>query len=334
MYLWKNRAFKDQFEPGSTLKVFSLAAVLEQGMTRLDEVIDVENGRMKVGRYWIRDTHKAEELTTRDVLAQSSNVGITKLAQRIEKESLMDILVRFGFGKQTGIESDYEVKGKIQPLSKWADITYANIAFGQGIAVSAIQLLNAFAAGNDGVMLRPRLVRRVVSEDGTEVVPSEPIPVGRVLSKPVNEQVIRAMEAVTQEGGTATTAAIRGYGVAGKTGTAQKPATGYRRGKKVEEPKGGYAEDAWISSFVGFVPSEDPKLAILILVDEPEGRGIGGVVAAPIFKEIGGLDAPVPGNSKFGKASVEDLLTEQSGTEALVSDARQSCDASGIGCGS
>ena len=132
----------------------------------------------------------------------------------------------------------------------------------------------------------PRLIRRILTEDGRELVPSKPQPIDQVLSKEVARASIEAMEACTGPDGTATSAAIRGYGVAGKTGTAQKPATGYRRGKKVKEEKKGYAEDAWISSFVGLVPARDPKLAILILVDEPEGRGFGGVVAAPIFKEI------------------------------------------------
>jgi cell division protein FtsI (penicillin-binding protein 3) len=287
MFVWKNRAFKDQFEPGSTMKVFSLAAVLEQGKVSLDEIIDVENGRMKIGRHWIRDTHRSEELSARNVIGQSSNVGIAKLTQRIEKEELLSLLTRFGFGKKTGVETDYEVKGRIQKLSNWADITYANISFGQGIAVSAIQLVTAFAAlGNEGLLMRPRLIRRILTEDGRELVPSRPEPVDQILSKEVARAALDAMEACTGPDGTAPTAAIRGYGVAGKTGTAQKPATGYRRGKKVEGEKKGYAEDAWISSFVGLVPASDPKLAILIIVDEPEGRGFGGVVAAPIFKEI------------------------------------------------
>lgn len=287
MYVWKNRAFKDQFEPGSTLKVFSLAAVLEQGKARLDEIIDVENGRLKIGRHWIRDTHRSEKISVKDVIGQSSNVGIVKLTQRIEKGDLLSLLQRLGFGKKTGVESDYEVRGKIQPISAWADITYANISFGQGIAVSAIQLLTAFAAiGNEGKLLRPRLVRRVLSEDGRELVPMSVEVVDKVVSVDVARKVLEAMEAVTGPGGTAQSAAIRGYRVAGKTGTAQKPATGFRRGKKVKEVKKGYADDAWISSFIGMVPADDPRLAILVLVDEPEGRGFGGVVAAPIFHEI------------------------------------------------
>lgn len=288
VFAWKNRAVKDVYEPGSTFKVFSLAAVLEHNAARLDEVVDCERGSMQVGRYRIRDTHRADKLTVREVLSHSSNIGITKLTRRIGKAALRDAIEKFGFGSATGVEVDWEAPGKVQPLKRWADITFANISFGQGIAVTPLQMVRAFAAiGNGGVLMRPQVVKALLDSDGNLVRTFLPASDGRAISDRAAKLTLDAMTAVTREGGTGTNAAIEGYSVAGKTGTAQKPDTGYRKGVFVGRSSKGYRPDAWIASFIGVVPAEAPRLAILVVVDEPDGRGFGGVVAAPVFKEIG-----------------------------------------------
>ena len=285
-YAWKNRAVKDQFEPGSTFKVFSLAAVLDAGMARLEDIVDCENGAYRIGRYFIRDTHRSGKITAKEVLSHSSNIGIAKLTRRIGKKALYDAVERFGFGRPTGVEVDSESTGRVQPLKRWAEITFANVSFGQGVAVTPIQLIRAIAAiGNKGVMMRPQLVKALLDADGNVVRDFLPVEDGRVVSERAARLTLDAMVAVTQEGGTGTNAAIDGYTVAGKTGTAQKPETGYRNGVRVGK-SGGYRSDAWIASFVGLVPAEDPKLAVVVIIDEPEGRGFGGTVSAPVFREI------------------------------------------------
>ena len=288
MFSWKNRAVKDVYEPGSTFKVISLAAVFERNAARLDEIVDCENGAMRVGRYTIRDTHRSDKLTVREVLSHSSNIGITKLTRRIGKAALRETIELFGFGKPSGLDVGWEAPGTVQALKRWADITFANTSFGQGIAATPIQMVRAFAAiGNGGVLMRPQVVKSLIDSDGTLVRTFMPASDGRVISERAAKLTLDAMTAVTREGGTGTNAAIDGYTVAGKTGTAQKPDTGYRKGVFVGRSSRGYRSDAWIASFIGVVPAEAPRLAILVLVDEPDGRGFGGVVAAPIFREIG-----------------------------------------------
>jgi len=289
MYLWKNRAVKEHFEPGSSFKIFSFAAVLEHGAATLDENIDTENGRWRVADHWIHDTHRDESLSVRDVLGQSSNIGTAKLTRRIGTRKVYEIMKDFGFGDPTGIDMDAETRGSLRDPRTWDPVTFANISFGQGVAVSPIQLVAATAAiGNEGKLMRPRLVSRVHTRDGRVLQETQPELVRQVVRADTAEKVIDAMAACVEPGGTGTAAAIPGYTVAGKTGTAQKPATGYDRGRRVaQESKGGYLEDAWIASFVGLVPAEKPRLALLVVVDEPEGHAFGGVVAAPIFREIG-----------------------------------------------
>jgi cell division protein FtsI (penicillin-binding protein 3) len=288
MYAWKNRGVKDQYEPGSTFKVFSLAAVFDRKQARLDEIVDCEKGAMRVGKYLIRDTHRSDKITVREVLAHSSNIGIAKLTKRIGKKALKETIEAFGFGRRTGLEVDWEAAGRIQPLKRWADITFANVSFGQGIAVTPIQMVRAFAAlGNRGVLMRPQLVKALIDGDGRVVRHFPPVVEGRAVSERAAALTLDAMVAVTREGGTGTAAAIESYTVAGKTGTAQKPDTGYKHGVKVGKGSGGYRDDAWIASFIGVVPAEDPQIAIAVIIDEPEGRGFGGVVAAPVFREIG-----------------------------------------------
>jgi cell division protein FtsI (penicillin-binding protein 3) len=270
----RNRAITDTYEPGSTMKTFTIASALDAGVVRPDDRFDCLMGRMMVGKYSIHDTHGHGVLTVAEVFKYSSNIGATKIARRLGRDAFADALVRFGFGHPTGIGLPGERAGVVRPVEKWGDIGFANISFGQGIAVTPLQMIagvNAIAGG--GVYRQPRIVARVVEPDGTIDAPAG-TPDRRVMSAAASRTMLEIMKGVVEKGGTAPQAAIDGYTVGGKTGTAQKVANGH------------YDATKWVSSFLGVVPIEDPRLAIIVVVDEPQGSHLGGVVAAPIFKEI------------------------------------------------
>ena len=271
----RNRAITDAFEPGSTMKTFTIASALDAGVVRPDDRFDCLMGRMMVGKYQIHDTHPHGVLTVAEVFKFSSNIGATKIARRLGRDELAEALGRFGFGRPTEVGLPGERAGIIRPVSKWGDIGFANVSFGQGLTVTPLQMVagvSAIAAG--GVYHQPRVVSRIVAHDGS--VESPPLlPDRRVMSPAAARAMIGIMRVVTEVGGTAKQAAIPGYPVAGKTGTAQKVANGH------------YDSSKWVSSFVGFAPAEDPRVAIIVVVDEPQGEHLGGAVAAPIFREIG-----------------------------------------------
>ncbi len=274
----RNRAIADQFEPGSTFKIFTLAAALEEGLIGLHDTLDLEGGRLKVGRKWISDTHRFKEpQSIRDVLKHSSNVGFIKIGRMLGRQRLHEYLVDFGFGVPTGVNLLGDIPGLLRAPKTWADITLANISFGQGVAVTALQLVSATAAiGNRGVLMQPRIVKAELDASGDVVRAFPPQRRGRVVSGATARQVIDAMQGVVEFDGTGSAGWIYDYEVAGKTGTAQKPDT----------IAGGYAEDGWIASFVGLAPARRPRLAVLVAIDEPRGQYYGGVVAAPAHKAI------------------------------------------------
>ena len=191
-------------------------------------------------------------------------------------KNLYDTLKSFGFGDRTGIDCPGETPGMLSPYQRWTKIDNAAIAFGQGISVSAIQMIAAVSAiANDGVLMKPYVVQAITDKNGTIVEKFNPHPVRRAVSSETATAVRKMMEKVTEEGGTGTKAALEKYRVCGKTGTAQK----------IDE-NGTYARGKYISSFVGFVPAENPEAAILVVIDEPQKAHYGGVVAAPAFKKI------------------------------------------------
>jgi len=270
----RNRAITDAYEPGSTMKTFTIAAAIDDGAVRPDDRFDCLMGRMMVGKYTIHDSHPHGVLTVAEILKVSSNIGVTKVARRLGRDTFADALGRYGFGRPTGIGLPGERGGIVRPVAKWGDIGFANIAFGQGITVTPLQMVAGVAAiAGGGVYRQPRLVSRVVQADGTVETPAV-APDRRVMSEATARTMLEIMRDVTEAGGTAKQAAIEGYQVAGKTGTAQKVSNGH------------YDREKWLSSFVGTVPANDPRLAILVMVDEPQGVHLGGAVAAPIFKEI------------------------------------------------
>jgi cell division protein FtsI (penicillin-binding protein 3) len=274
---WRNRAITDMYEPGSTFKAILAAAALSEGVVAPDELIDCEGGRFRIGRRTIHDHHRYEVLSFADVIANSSNIGCAKVAGRLGAERLHEAISHFGFARKTGIALPGEVRGLIRSPQSWQPIDLATASFGQGVAVSPLQLVGAFAGiANAGEMMRPFIVRRVVDERGAVILERRPTLVGRVVEAGVAQTLTEILVRVVEDG-TGTQAEIDGYAVAGKTGTSQK----------VDAETGRYHQTDRIASFVGYVPARDPALAIVVVVDTPTaGSTYGGVVAAPVFRRI------------------------------------------------
>ncbi|MCA9558779.1 MAG: transpeptidase family protein [Myxococcales bacterium] len=274
---WRNRALTDVLEPGSTVKPLLIAAALDTGKVRADAVWDGFKGRLKVGRKVIRDVHGVDELTTLEIIQRSSNVGAVQVAQRIGKETYHRYLRAYGFGQPVGLGLRGEQVGDLRGPRKWGQIHLATFSYGYGFSVTPVQMAAAAAAiANGGVMMKPRLLRRVLDVRGNVVESFPPRALRRVVGAEAAADATRGMIMVTQKGGTGRRARVPGYVVAGKTGTAHK----------VDPLIGGYSSKKVRSSFVGFVPAQDPRLVIYVNVDEPQQAQYGGVVAAPIFAGI------------------------------------------------
>lgn len=274
---WRDRALCDTYEPGSTMKVFLLAAALNEGLVRPDETFDCEHGAYKVGGRVIHDHEPFDRLTVAQILKFSSNIGAAKIGALLDRDRYYRYLTDFGFGRPTGIDLPGEVEGLLRPPSKWFDVDLATISFGQGISVTPLQLATAAAAiANGGYLMKPYVVQKAVNSYGETTDLGEPQVERQVVSERVAHQVRNLMINVTGEGGTGTLADVPGYRVAGKTGTAQK----------VDPVTGGYSADKRVASFVGFVPADAPRLVILVVIDEPKEKIYGGLAAAPVFSRI------------------------------------------------
>jgi cell division protein FtsI/penicillin-binding protein 2 len=266
----RNRAVTDTFEPGSTLKVVTVAAELQRGDVTPDTKFRLPPSIQVADRVINEhDSRPTMWMTVSDIIAYSSNVGTITLALRLGPDRLAEWIERFGFGRKTGIEFPGETAGIVPPVAEWSGSTIGTLPIGHGIAVTPMQMAAAYAAvANGGVWIEPHLVDRIA---GTGPVNVER---RRILSRKTANTVRKMLSRVVREG-TGTEAQIPGYSIAGKTGTAAKP-----------EPSGGYSKSRYVGSFVGFVPAKDPRLVILVTVDEPRGSIWGGVVAAPAFAEI------------------------------------------------
>jgi cell division protein FtsI (penicillin-binding protein 3) len=274
----KNRSLTDSFEPGSTFKVFTLASALEMGAVSAADRFFCENGSYHYAGKVIHDTHRYGWLTAPEVVKFSSNIGITKVNERMDGNRFYDMIRAFGFGSRTGIELRGEVPG-IAPSRRGFEsrLRRANVAFGQGISVTPLQLAAGMAAVvNGGKVMKPYLVREIRDPEGKTVFRGEPRELRRVLSPKTSAQMREILGKVVEEDGTGTQARIKGFLVGGKTGTAQK----------VEPGSGRYSATKRTASFIGFLPLNDPKLLILVVIDEPRGQVYGGVVAAPAFNQI------------------------------------------------
>jgi cell division protein FtsI/penicillin-binding protein 2 len=268
------RAVTDTYEPGSTYKLVTVAAALSDHLVTPSSTFTLPYGIQVADRV----VHDAEErgtetMSVAQILSRSSNVGAITLAELLGKDRLSRWIGRFGFGRTTGIDFPGESPGIVLPPDKWSGSTIGNVPIGQGIAVTPIQMASAYAAiANGGVWTRPHLLDRIVGE------PRPRLERKRIVSPGITAELNTMLRLVVTEG-TGTLAAVPGYVVAGKTGTAQKP-----------DPNGGYSTTRYVASFVGFVPATHPRLVVLVAVDEPKGVIWGGSVAAPAFAEIAKFD--------------------------------------------
>ncbi len=273
----RDRAVTDSFEPGSTFKTILAAASLEEGIVGKDDLFYCEMGKYPYAGKVIHDTHPYGWLSFSKILQVSSNIGFTKVAEKVKKDRYFRYIEKFGFGQLTGIDVPGEVAGLVRKPESWSAIDLATHAFGQGISTTPIQLVMAYAAiANGGFLMRPYVTQRVVGPHGEVVLENQPHVVRRVISEKTAKLLASMLQGVTSEGGTGVMANVDGFEVAGKTGTAQK----------ADPVHGGYSAKKRVGSFVGFVPANNPRLAVLVLIDEPEVNVYGGVVAAPVFRNI------------------------------------------------
>jgi cell division protein FtsI (penicillin-binding protein 3) len=299
--LLRNKCVADSFEPGSTFKVFLIAAALEEKVITPGDGFNCEGGSYSIGGRTIHDTHHYGRLSVADVLKYSSNIGAAKIGGRLGQERLHGYLRGFGFGARSGIDLPGEASGYLRDRSQWFAVDLATISFGQGVSASAMQLATAFSAvANGGTLMKPYLVDRISDENGNIIQQFSPQARQRVISPETARTVARMMEGVTTEGGTGMNAAVEGYRAAGKTGTAQK----------VDPITRGYSVDKRTASFIGFIPADDPRLTILVVIDEPRTSPYGGVVAAPAFKAIAQqslcyLNVPPAKVDKIRKQAIE-----------------------------
>ncbi len=273
----RNRLLTHAIEPGSSFKIFVAAAALDAGVVKPSDKFHCENGVWHLtAKEVIHDVHPYGGLTVQGIIQKSSNIGAAKIANKCGPGRLYDYLRAFGFGARTGLHFPGENAGLLKNLRLTrSPLDRATCAFGQGVSVTPLQLTAALAAmGNNGVLMEPRLVKEIVNAKGETVQEFQPRPVRRVLSPETARQMLAIMETVTQQGGTAVGAAPPGFTAAGKTGTAQKLV-----GRA-------YSHSKFYSVFIGLVPADHPVLAISVIIDESKGAIYGGVVAAPIFREI------------------------------------------------
>jgi cell division protein FtsI (penicillin-binding protein 3) len=273
----RNRAVADTYEPGSTFKTILAAAALEEGVVGKEDLFYCEMGKYAHAGRIIHDSHPYGWLPFSKILQVSSNIGFTKVAEKLKRERYFKYIEKFGFGQPTGIDLPGEVSGLVRKPETWSAVDLATHSFGQGISTTPMQLAMAYAAvANGGFLMKPYVVRRVLGPRGEILIESQPHVVRRVISERTARTLASILKEVTNEGGTGMMASVEGFEVAGKTGTAQK----------ADLTHGGYAARKRVGSFVGFVPADDPRLVVLVLVDEPEVSVYGGVVAAPVFRNI------------------------------------------------
>jgi cell division protein FtsI (penicillin-binding protein 3) len=263
----RNRTVIDLYEPGSTMKPFTAAMALEEGLVKPDTQIDTGDGSYRIGKHTIKDTHHSIRfMTVTEIIQHSSNVGSLKMALQVQPSRHWEYLHRFGFGVAPGTGFPGEAAGLLRPWKDWKPVDQVVMSYGNGVAVSLLQMARAYLVfARDGDMIPIRLTRDSEDPQGE-----------RVLSSETAHQVRAMLESVTQDGGTAKAAAIPGYRVAGKTGTARKIRVG-----------GGYAHNSYIASFVGFAPASAPRYVLAVMIDEPGAGAIyGGAVAAPVFSQV------------------------------------------------
>jgi cell division protein FtsI (penicillin-binding protein 3) len=281
-FQWRNRAVTDCYEPGSTIKAYLVAAALDSGLVSPETKFFCENGEYKVGNITIHDHDRKGHgfLPVSEIVSYSSNIGAVKMGERIGYKRFTDYLKRFGFGEKTEIDLPGEREGFVRPINEAKEIDKATTYFGQGLTVNSLQLVMAMAAiANGGKLMRPYVVKEVKDLGGKVLKKTEPRVVRRVLSPEAARSTARILEGAVGEKATGSLAAMSGYRVAGKTGTSQKVDPRTRR----------YSNKNYITLFVGFAPVDKPRMVMLVAVDEPESKKYGGLVAGPVFREVGAM---------------------------------------------
>lgn len=308
---WRNRAVTDSFEPGSTIKPFVVGAAIDAGLINADSIFYCENGEYKLQDRVFHDGKEYGWLTASNIIKHSSNIGAIKIGEKLGKVNLYRSLSSFGLGQKTDSGLSGEARGSLRHYSKWSGVSLYTMSFGQGLAVTTLQLASAVSViANGGYLMQPRIIKNLKTPDGEIIEETEPIVRRTVVSPETAKTVTSMMELVTGVGGTGTRASIDGFTVAGKTGTAQK----------ADLVNGGYEKDKYIASFVGFVPSNDPVLAIVVTIDEPEGSIAGGVIAAPLFKEIAKQTLHYLGvlPSSGGSSNIQVAKTSKTNSDARI----------------
>ncbi|HEX9984390.1 MAG TPA: penicillin-binding transpeptidase domain-containing protein [Thermoanaerobaculia bacterium] len=273
---WRNRNVQDLYEPGSTFKIVAASAGLEERLVTPSQMVDCNNGSIRIANVEIREHggNRYGMMSFEDVLVHSSNVGTIKVALGLGQTRFYSWIRKFGFGERTGLELPGEAIGLLRPTQKWSAVSNASMAIGQEIAVTPLQIVRAMAVvANGGVRVEPRIVEKVVDEDGKTLWQPKRAEPLRVTSEKTAAVMNEILKQVVLRG-TGSQAQLEEHIVAGKTGTAQKAS------------RGGYSADKFVASFAGYVPADQPRLAMLVVVDEPRGGHYGGAIAAPVFREV------------------------------------------------
>jgi cell division protein FtsI (penicillin-binding protein 3) len=272
----RNRAVTVPFEPGSTMKLLTISGAIEAGVVKPEDDWFCENGHWQIGGRTIHDAEPIGAVTTVGVLAKSSNICAAKIAMREGREKLHEMLLRFGFGQRTGVDLPGERAGQIRSVERMGPVETATMSYGQGLTATPLQVTAAYAAiANGGTLYRPHVLRRVLDPNGQTVLEAQPQG-RRVVSESLAATMRSMLHAVSQKGGTAQKLSIPGYTFAGKTGTAQK----------VDPVTRHYAPAFWAASFVGYAPSENPRLVLFVMIDEPQGSHHGSDVAGPVWQDV------------------------------------------------
>jgi len=275
----KNRAIMDMVEPGSTFKIVVASGALNEHTVTANSLIYCENGNFAYGGRILRDHHGYGQMNVHDILMKSSNIGSAKLALLMGDEKFYEYVRRFGFGERTGVSLPGEISGLVHPPARWDKLTITRMPMGQSVAVTPLQITMAMAViANGGKLMRPHIIQSVKDANGDVIQQFEPEVVREVVPAETANFVSQALREVVSARGTAALASVNGFTVAGKTGTAQKV-----------DPRGGYADGKYVTSFVGYMPAEDPQLVCLILIDDAKispSVNYGGLVAAPIFSRV------------------------------------------------
>lgn len=275
---WRDRAVTDLYEPGSTFKIITASAALEEKVVRPGDIIDCGDGEIELGGRTIHSANnEGGRLTFAQVIQKSNNVGTIKVAMRLGADRLYKYAKAFGIGDKTGVDLPGEVSGRLKEVKYWSGTSIGCIPIGQEVDVTALQMLTALnCVANGGWYVQPYIVSEIRSDDGTAV--SQPVreKPRRVISGATAKTLTGILCNVVEDGGTAVQANVKGWQVAGKTGTAQK----------YDPAAGRYSHTKFMSSFVGFVPAENPRLSCIVVVNEPKGQHYGGSVAGPAFRNI------------------------------------------------